>query len=83
MPTRNVNLTDELDAAVERRVKSGKYSNASEVMRAALRALDVHEEDDAAKMRWLRKAIQQGLDSGIYQGDPIENIRKRLNLPKL
>ena len=37
MPTRNVNLTDEQDAFVERMVKSGKYQNASEAMRDAVR----------------------------------------------
>ena len=39
MPTRNVNLTDEQDAFVERMVKSGKYQNASEAMRDAVRGL--------------------------------------------
>ena len=36
MPTRNVNLTDELDRFVAK-VESGRYENASEVVRAALR----------------------------------------------
>jgi len=37
MPTRNVNLTDYYDQFVEELIMSGKYSNASEVMRAGLR----------------------------------------------
>jgi len=36
MPTRNVNLTDELDHFVLSKVESGRYENASEVVRAAL-----------------------------------------------
>jgi len=36
VPTRNVNLTDELERYVQAQVKSGRYENASEVVRAAL-----------------------------------------------
>jgi len=32
MPTRNVNLTDQLDRFVQRKVESGRYENASEVV---------------------------------------------------
>ena len=39
MPTRNVNLTRELDRFVATKVKSGRYENASEVVRAGLRTL--------------------------------------------
>jgi putative addiction module CopG family antidote len=37
MSTRNVNLTDELDRFVLAKVKTGRYENASEVIRTALR----------------------------------------------
>ena len=40
MPTRNVNLTDELDRFVLAKVKTGRYENASEVIRTALRTLE-------------------------------------------
>ena len=40
MPTRNVNLTDELDRFVAKKVKTGRYQNASEVVRAGLRTLE-------------------------------------------
>ena len=43
MPTRNVNLTDELDRFVLKKVKTGRYENASEVVRAALRTLEREE----------------------------------------
>ena len=39
MPTRNISLTDEQDAFVERVVKAGEYQNASEAVRDALRVL--------------------------------------------
>jgi hypothetical protein len=35
MPTRNVNLTDKLDRFVAKKVESGCYENASEVVRGA------------------------------------------------
>jgi Arc/MetJ-type ribon-helix-helix transcriptional regulator len=35
MPTRNVNLTEELDRFVLEKVESGRYENASEVVRGA------------------------------------------------
>jgi antitoxin ParD1/3/4 len=42
--TRNVNLTDELDRFVLEKVKMGRYENASEVVRAALRTLEREEQ---------------------------------------
>lgn len=37
MPTRNVNLTDELDRFVAKKAKTGRYENASEVVRQKFR----------------------------------------------
>ena len=56
MPTRNVNLTDMLDHFIIEKVKSGRYENASEVMRAALRALEREEREYEAKLAALRSA---------------------------
>ena len=39
----NVNLTEELDSFVLAKVESGRYENASEVVRAALRTLEREE----------------------------------------
>jgi len=69
MPTRNVNLTDELDRFVREKVKSGRYENASEVVRSALRSLDHEERHFEAKLIALRSAIDQGDASGIAKGD--------------
>lgn len=43
-PTRNISLTAELDQYIKAQVASGHYSNASEVVRAALRLLIQSEQ---------------------------------------
>lgn len=53
---RNVSLTDEQDALVERLVKSGRYASASEVVRDGLRLLQREEE-----ARLLDKWLVEGL----------------------
>jgi antitoxin ParD1/3/4 len=75
MPTRNVSLTDELDRYVQQAVQSGHYDNASEVIRAAIRALMQSEAEDRAKVEALKVAIQEGFDSGVYEGDVISEMR--------
>jgi antitoxin ParD1/3/4 len=65
MPTRNVNLTDELDHFVLQKVESGRYENASEVVGAALRTLQREEHRHEAKLAALRTAIDEGDASGI------------------
>jgi antitoxin ParD1/3/4 len=81
MPTRNVNLTDELDHFVLAKVESGRYENASEVVRAALRTLERDEQQYEAKLAALRAAIDEGDASGIAKGKVFERVRKKLNLP--
>lgn len=81
MPTRNVNLTDELDRFVRDQVKSGRYENASEVVRSALRTLDHEERDFEAKLIALRSAIDEGDASGIAKGNVFARVRKTLKLP--
>jgi antitoxin ParD1/3/4 len=80
MPTRNVNLTDELDRFVLAKIKSGRYDNASEVVRAALRSLEREEQEFHAKLKALRSSIDEGDASGIAQGDVFAQARKRLKL---
>jgi antitoxin ParD1/3/4 len=80
MPTRNVNLTDELDRFVMAKVESGRYENASEVVRAALRSLEREEQRHEAKLVALRAAIDAGDASGIAEGGVFERVREKLNL---
>lgn len=82
MPTRNVNLTEELDRFVLQRVKSGRYENASEVVRAALRTLEREDQQYDAKLAALRSAIDEGDASGLAEGKVFERVRRKLKLPK-
>ena len=81
MPTRNVNLTIELDRFVLKKVKSGRYENASEVVRAALRTLEREEQQYEAKLVALQAAIDEGDASGIAETDVFARTRKALKLP--
>ena len=76
MPTRNVNLTPELDRFVLSRVESGRYENASEVVRAALRSMEREEQIYEQKLTALRAAIDEGDASGVFEGDPFEYAKR-------
>ena len=81
MPTRNVNLTDELDHFVLKKVKTGRYENASEVVRAGLRTLERDEQEYEAKLAALRAAIDEGDRSGVAEGNVFGRVGKALKLP--
>ena len=78
MPTRNVNLTDELDRLVLSKVESGRYENASEVVRAALLSLDREERTYESKLAALRVAIDDGDASGIARDGVVQRVREKL-----
>lgn len=63
MPTRNVNLTAEQDAFVEQVVRAGKYQNASEAVRDAVRAWQERLTADEMKLERLRLSIKAGVEA--------------------
>lgn len=63
----NVSLSDDLAAFVETKVSSGQYASSSEVVRDALRLMEQVDQEDAERLAWLRRAWQEGLDSGDPQ----------------
>ncbi|UGV28913.1 type II toxin-antitoxin system ParD family antitoxin [Rhodopseudomonas boonkerdii] len=63
MPTRHIHLTDEQDAFVEEVVRAGRYENASEAMRDAVRGLQHRIQADELKLDLLRTQLQAGLDA--------------------
>lgn len=70
MATRNVVLTPHQHQLVESLVATGRYQNASEVLRAGLRLLERQEAEDVARVSALRAAADAGwtdLDEGRYR----------------
>ncbi|MGB5941343.1 MAG: type II toxin-antitoxin system ParD family antitoxin [Leeuwenhoekiella sp.] len=71
MKITSVSLGNYFDEFVGSQVAAGRYKNVSEVIRAGLRLLE-NEED---KVTALKKAIQEGLDSGIaHDFDPNKHL---------
>jgi antitoxin ParD1/3/4 len=57
----NVSLTPQLEALVTRKVTTGLYSSASEVVREALRLLDEHDRIREHRLAQLREEVAVGL----------------------
>ena len=57
----SVSLGNYFEDFVDNKVSQGRYKNASEVIRAGLRLL----EEEENKVQILKKAIREGIDSGI------------------
>lgn len=69
MPTRNVVLTAHQAAFVEGLVTSGRYQNASEVLREGLRLIERRETEHALRLEALRSAVRVGMadfDAGRF-----------------
>jgi len=67
MPTRNVVLTEHQAGFVEQLVASGRYQNASEVLREGLRLIEQRDAEQAARIQALRDTVQQG-DADLVAG---------------
>jgi antitoxin ParD1/3/4 len=65
----NVSLTPELENWVDEKVRTGRYASASEVIREALRLLELEE---AAKQR--RLIDVRRIDRGLEHLDPGRGI---------
>jgi antitoxin ParD1/3/4 len=70
MPTRNVVLTVYQADLVEKLVASGRYQNASEVLRDGLRLVENREAEEKARLKALREAARTGIadiDAGRFR----------------
>lgn len=77
MATQNVNLPEHQSRFIRERVESGRYQNASEVVRAGLRLLEQLEEEDQARLENLRRLTHEGLaelDRGKYTTYTLETL---------
>ena len=88
MTNMNVSLTKELERVVERKVKSGLYNNASEVVRDALRRTfcarpEIDLEQDTPELAAL---VHEGVESHhrIHKNGDVRRIlaKVRSNLPE-
>lgn len=82
MATRNVVLTDRQQALIDDLVQTGRYQNASEVLREGLRLIEQREAEDAAKLEALRQAVNVGwedVEAGRVRGfDDAKQLRRHL-----
>ena len=69
----SISIGDYFDSFIKSRISTGRYKNASEVVRAGLRLL----EEEENKIMALRASIQEGIESGIAQNfDPDAHLLK-------
>jgi len=73
MDQMNVSITDRLVGYVREKVKSGRYNNASEVVREALRRM---EDEDARAVRLAKPSAEDILTDLTEQ--QIDGIRQRV-----
>lgn len=79
----NVSLTPELEKYVAKKVDSGRYGSASEVMREALRLHEEQERLRALRIKNLKRQLASGttqLDRGdgrVYDPDEIKAEGRR------
>src|SRR2546423_409217 len=83
MPTRNVVLTRRQEELIETLVESGRYQNASEVLRDGLRLVEQREAEDASKLKALRMAARVGVNAltrgEFKEFESIEDLQAYLN----
>lgn len=69
----SISLGDHFEDFVDDKVSTGRFKNASEVIRAGLRLL----EEEEVKILHLKKAITEGIDSGVARNfDPKKHLEK-------
>jgi antitoxin ParD1/3/4 len=70
MATKNISLTEHYSELVDSLVTSGKYKNASEVVREGLRLLEQRTSEDERRL----ELLQQLADEGFRQLDQGEGV---------
>jgi antitoxin ParD1/3/4 len=73
MDQMNVSITDQLAGYVRKKVKSGRYNNASEVIREALRRM---EDEDQRALRLAKPTVEDILTD--LSDEQLADIRQRV-----
>lgn len=74
-----VTLTPALEALIRRKVESGLYGDASDVVRDALRLLAARDEAEAIRLDVLRRALVDGETSGLAAGFSFDRLNEELD----
>jgi len=74
----SISIGDYFDNFIQNRITTGRFKNASEVVRAGLRLL----EEEENRLITLREAIKEGLESGIANDFNSESHLKDLKAKK-
>jgi antitoxin ParD1/3/4 len=82
MSTMNISLTPQLERLVQERVKSGRYTSASEVIREALRMMEEKDRLLGAKLDQLRQDIREGVESGPATDWDPDEIKREGRAPR-
>jgi len=69
---RSFALGDRFEAFIDTQVKTGRYNNASEVVREGLRLLEDYEMTLRSRADELRSLVDEGLASGMSSSDGTE-----------
>lgn len=75
----HVSLTAQLEELVRRKVESGLYNNASEVVREALRLMVARDDAEGAKLATLRRALADGEASGPAKDFSMDRVSAQLD----
>jgi len=72
MVKKSITVTDEQEKWIQARMKTGNYASDSEVIREALRKIQVEE----AQAEWLNEALESAERSGYSRVDPKELLQE-------
>jgi antitoxin ParD1/3/4 len=75
----NVSLTKELEKFVSAKVKAGRYTSASEVVREALRLLEEHDQESAKQLAGFNRELGRRLAS-LDRGEHVDPAKARARL---
>ncbi len=72
-------LGEHFDAFIESEVRNGRFKDASDVVREALRLLEDRQVEAQAKTDALRAEIQKGLEGPFYPAEEVfDRIRDKI-----
>jgi antitoxin ParD1/3/4 len=71
----SISLTPELLGLIRAKAESGRYTSTSEVVREALRLLERADRQEAERVKGLRRAWKEGIDSPDAGGLDFDQLR--------